>query len=352
MYIISYCGVPNELSFKTKIMISPFNQKPMLRKHKASTFQFRKEEFHVRYHYFECTQTKEVFTDEELDEINMNQVYNQYREKYGIPFPQKISAIRKKYDISAPKISEILGLGVNSYRLYEAGEMPSVSNGRLILSIEKPEAFLEQVEASIHFLSEKEQMKLTSQIQKLQEQEKSDLWDHLFEEKIFTDHKPSEYNGYRIPDLEKIAKVISFFSEATETYKTKLNKLLFYTDFLMYKRTAHSMTGISYKAIPYGPVPAEYDKMYVKLCDDDKINIKPIAFSDGNYGEKIIGREHATEDFNAIELDVLSSVLELFKSSTTKEVVDISHNEPAWIENEPTRNVISYQKYAFDLKAI
>ena len=332
-------------------MISPFNQKPMLRKHKLSTFQFRKEEFRIRYHYFECTETQEVFTDQQLDEINMNQVYNQYREKYGIPFPQEITAIRKKYDISAPKISEILGLGINSYRLYEAGEMPSVSNGRLILSIEKPDAFLEQVEASSHFLSEKEQLKLTTRIKKLKDQERDGWWDHLFEEKIFAGLRPSEFNGYRIPDLEKIAKVISFFSKQTETYKTKLNKLLFYADFLMYKRAAHSMTGISYKAIPYGPVPAEYDKMYIKLCDDDKINIKPIAFSDGNYGEKIIGIEHSTADFSSLELEVLSSVLEHFKSNTTKEVVDISHHEPAWIENEPSREMISYQKYAFDLKA-
>ena len=332
-------------------MISPFNQKPMLLKHKLSTFQFRKEEFHIRYHYFECTETKEVFTDQELDEINMNQVYNQYREKYGIPFPQEITAIRKKYDISAPKISEILGLGVNSYRLYEAGEMPSVSNGRLILSIEKPDAFLEQVEASSHFLSEKEQLKLTSHIKKLKDQERAGWWDHLFEEKIFAGLRPAEFNGYRIPDLEKIAKVISFFSKHTDTYKTKVNKLLFYTDFLMYKRSAHSMTGISYKAIPYGPVPAEYDKMYIKLCDDDKINIKPVAFSDGNYREKIIGMEYSTADFNSLELEVLSSVLEHFKSSTTKEIVDISHYEPAWIENEPSREMISYQKYAFDLKA-
>lgn len=333
-------------------MISPFNKKPMLQKHRNETFKFRKEDFNVQYHYFECSQTHEVFTNEELDEINMNQVYNQYREKYGIPFPQEISAIRKKYDISAPKISEILGLGTNSYRLYEAGEMPSVSNGRLILSIDKADAFMEQVVASSHFLSEKELMKLTTHVTKIKEQEKKSLWDNLFEEKIFSDHKPSQYNGYKTPDLSKIAKVISYFSTHTDTYKTKINKLLFYTDFLMYKRTAHSMTGITYKAIPYGPVPAEYDKLYIKLADDNKINIVPIAFNDGNYGEKIVGSENSFNDFSKIELEVLSSVINQFKTSTTKEVVDLSHIEPAWIENEPERQLISYQKYAFDLKAL
>ena len=64
-----------------------------------------------------------------------------------------------------------------------------------------------------------------------------------------------------------------------------------------------------------------------------------------------MGKENGMEDFSKMELEVLSSVLNMFRSSTTKEVVDTSHNEPAWIENEPSRELISYQKYAFDLKA-
>lgn len=323
----------------------------MLRKHKLEDFKFRKEMYRIWYHYYECTQTSEAFTNAELDEINMNQVYNQYREKYGVPFPEEITSIREKYGISASKMSEILGLGTNTYRHYEAGEIPSVSNGRLILSVEKPEAFLEQVHASAHFLTEKEHQKLTAQVNRLKEEEIKHFWDHLFEGKIFTDHKPSQFNGYRTPDLEKIANVIGYFSRATDTFKTKVNKLLFYSDFLMYQRTGYSITGISYKAIPYGPVPAEYDKLYIKLCDDQKININTIALKDGNYGEQIVGTDIDIANFNPMELNVLETVLNQFRGKTTKEVVEISHLEPAWKENEPEREFISYQKYAFNLKA-
>ena len=80
-----------------------------------------------------------------MDLININQVHNLYREKYGIPFPEEIKAIREKYEVSAKKMSEILGLGSNAYRLYESGEMPTVSNGRLILSIKEPEEFKKQI---------------------------------------------------------------------------------------------------------------------------------------------------------------------------------------------------------------
>ncbi|MFW0717791.1 type II toxin-antitoxin system antitoxin SocA domain-containing protein [Pedobacter sp. N23S346] len=334
-------------------MKSPFSQKTMPVKHKEFNFTFRKEQFTIRYHYYYCSQTDEEFTDDRLDEINISQVYNQYREKYGVPFPEEISAIREKYNVSASRMSEILGLGANTYRLYESGEMPSVANGRLILSIDKPETFIEQVEASAHFLSEKEQQKLISHSRKIKEEEVKNFWDHMFEEKIFPDHKPSKYNGYKIPDMEKISEVISYFGKkGIELYKTKLNKLLFYADFLSYKRTAYSITGITYKAIPYGPVPSEYDKLFIKLCDDGKIDIETIQFKDGNFGEKIKAVQNNDVTLSDTEQEILSEVVKFFQNSNTKQIVDISHSEPAWKENESDRSAINYQKYAFDLIAL
>lgn len=322
-------------------------------RYKAFSFNFRKEAFTIKYHYFLCEQTGEEFTDEHLDEININQVYNQYREKYGVPFPQEIAAIREKYSVSASRMSEILGLGANTYRLYESGDMPSVANGRLILSIDNTQAFIEQVEASAHLLAEKDRQRLIAHARKVKERENEDFWNQLFEEKIFADQKPSQYNGYRIPDTAKIAQVISFFAQqGIDLYKTKLNKLLFYADFLMYKRSAYSITGITYKAIPYGPVPAEYDKLYIKLSDDGEINMETIQFDNGHYGDKIISRVKVLELLSNDEKEILAEVTKTFKNSNTQHVVEISHEEPAWIDNQNDRKLISYQDYAFDLKAL
>ncbi len=79
---------------------------------------FRKETFQIQFQYYLCKDTGEQFTDDELDEVNTNQVYNQYRAKYGIPFPDEIKAIREQYGLPANKMAEILGLGVNVYRNY------------------------------------------------------------------------------------------------------------------------------------------------------------------------------------------------------------------------------------------
>ena len=144
---------------------------------------------------------------------------------------------------------------------------------------------------------------------------------------------------------------MAYFNDKIELYKTKLNKLLFYADFTMYQRTGHSLTGIKYRAIPFGPVPAEYEKLYLKSQDDQKINIVEVGFDNGNYGELIKSNQKAEfESFTNTEIKVLEDIVNKFKGLTTKQVVDISHYELAWIENKDERKVISYQKYAFDLQ--
>lgn len=335
-------------------MRSPITGKEMKLVKEVTTLPFRKEEFEVVYHYYLCEDSKEQFTDDELDTINIAQVHNQYREKYGIPFPEEIKSIREKYNVSASKIAEILGFGTNNYRLYETGEMPSVSNGRLILSINQPEEFIRQVEASSHILSPKEVSIFIETAKQLEAKEKSgDYWEKLFEKQIFQFDKPNEYSGYKKPDFHKISQLIAYFNGNIELFKTKLNKLLFYADFTMYQRTGHSITGIRYRAIPFGPVPADYEKLYLKLQDDQKINIVEIGFDNGNYGELIESNQKLElETFSEKEKNVLDDIVNKFKGLTTKQVVEISHKELAWTANIHERKIISYQKYAFALQGI
>jgi uncharacterized phage-associated protein/DNA-binding transcriptional regulator YiaG len=326
-------------------MNSPITGKEMRLMKEPQKLAFRKEDFEVVYHFFLCEESGEQFTNDQLDTINMTQVHNQYREKYGIPFPDQIRAIREKYKISANKMSEILGFGANAYRLYEAGDVPSISNGRLILSVVQPEEFIRQVEASSHLLTQKESIKFIETARDVAGHEQRDLW------RLSFSPGPGEYSGYRALDIDKIGQVIACFSKM-DLFKTKLNKLLFYADFYMYQLTGHSITGLEYRAIPYGPVPKDYDYLYLKLQDEQKINIVEVAFDNGQYGEKI---EPATKPqkayFTETEMAVLEKVMATFKAHTTREIVDISHHEPAWMENKADRKLISYQKYAFNLLA-
>jgi len=122
-------------------MNSPFTNGEVQRIAEERVFKFCKEDYTIIFHYYKCIDTGKQFTDDELDGLNLGQVYDAYRNKYGIPFPNEIKNIRLQYGLSAKKMSEILGIGVNIYRNYEAGEMPSVSNGRMIQIIKDPIQF-------------------------------------------------------------------------------------------------------------------------------------------------------------------------------------------------------------------
>lgn len=45
---------------------------------------FRKEPFVINEAYYKCEKTFQEFTTNELDEYSINQVFNQYMEKYGL----------------------------------------------------------------------------------------------------------------------------------------------------------------------------------------------------------------------------------------------------------------------------
>jgi len=47
----------------------------------------------------------------------------------------------------------------------------------------------------------------------------------------------------------------------------------------------------------------------------------------------------------------LRTVLEKFRKARTSQLVDVSHNEPAWKANIDQKKLISYN-YAFDLQAL
>jgi len=314
------------------------------------TLTFRKENFPIVYHYYLCEDSGEHFTDEYLDTLNLKQVHNQYREKYGIPFPEEIRNIREQYGVSASKMSEILGLGVNTYRLYENGEMPTVANGRLILSVGDPEEFIRQVEASAHYLDEKEVEKFTAKALKLMQDKESSVYGEPAKVELRQD-APNVYNGYRRLDLQRVAQVIAYLDiEVGELYKTKLNKLLFYTDFLAYKQIGNSLMGLQYRAIPFGPVPSEYERLFLRLQDEGWLANEEKRSSGGQFYDVYrAGIEFDNRRFTAHEIEILDTIIALFKKKRTSEIVDLSHTEQAWVDNEGDRALINYQQYAFGL---
>ena len=145
-------------------MKSPFTGKEMTLVHEKRTWVFRGEEYEYMHSAWKCEDSGELFTTDEMDDDSFIQVTNQYRVKYGIPFTEEIIAVRERYGLSAAKMSQILGIGVNQWRYYEAGEVPSVSNGRMIRSIMRPDVFLGYVECAKNVLGDHDYRKIVAKV--------------------------------------------------------------------------------------------------------------------------------------------------------------------------------------------
>jgi putative zinc finger/helix-turn-helix YgiT family protein len=331
-------------------MKSPMTGKEMILTKERRLMDFRKEEFEIIFHYYKCEDSGEQFTTTGLDELNINQLYNQYRDKFNIPFPDEIISIRKKYGLSAARMSEVLGFGINSYRQYEAGEMPSVANAKLIQMVDNPQIFIEMIELC-STLEKNLKVKYVQKAQDLVDGRKSKLFSLNFKEYLLGNHLADVYSGYRNPNFEKFTEMVVFFSDKLSPFKTKMNKLLFYADFLMFKETCYSISGVRYKAIDMGPVPKNFQSIFEYLANNNEIYIYSTEFPDGYTGEQFKARED--RKFNATlftenELHTLEKVATVFKETSTTAIIELSHLEKAWKNNEKNKREISYV-YAFEL---
>lgn len=326
-------------------MISPFTggETKLIKEQRELTF--RKEKFSYTAHYYLCVDTGEQFTTTELDTLNINQVYNQYRIKYGIPFPDEIQKIRGLYGLPASKMSEILGLGTNQYRLYENGEMPSEAIGKTLKSIMNPIVF----ETYVHNADNQFEKKDFERICDKLEHSKAKHEDLQIRSGIFRIENRSELTGYAQPSYSKVKNVILYYiSQLGGVFNTKMNKLLFYTDFLSYNMRGIGITGLSYKAIQYGPVPERWSMIYGSI---DDIQPEIIEFPSGYSGEILYSDiDPDMSEFTKEEVGVLEAVLNKFKTSSANDISKISHEEDAWLKYKDKNCNINY-KEAFTLKA-
>ena len=127
---------------------------------------------------------------------------------------------------------------------------------------------------------------------------------------------------------DKLINLIIYFVNNTKHCgKTKLFKLLFFSDFTSFKITGKSITGLDYFAWPKGPVPVSLfnemeapDKDFAhnfsisKLDASDRLNIKPknnVKFND--------------QHFTKVELEIIERIAFIYKDALAKDIVEVTH---------------------------
>lgn len=308
-------------------------------------FTVRGEEYAIDTQLLECQNCHQAFEDSTKEHDPLEIAYRKYREKHRLLMPEDISTWRKQVGLTQRELSEILGLGKVTITRYENGALQNESQDKMIRMAMKPETLLSLIKDSGEILSEMKKSHIISQLRK--ECADPSRVDEVFQA-CYASYEPSELSGYQPLDIDKVYNLILKVCGLAKPLKTKLNKLLFYCDFLHYKEHTRSITGLRYQHYQYGPVPEHYEPYFARLVDNKQLNIEEVEIH--NYiGEEYSPSESANDSvFSEAELATISKVCEFFIDFNSTQIKDFSHEEKAYTETEDEQ-IISYN-FAKDLK--
>ena len=141
-----------------------------------------------------------------------------------------------------------------------------------------------------------------------------------------------------------------YFLSDSNTFITRLNKYLFYSDFLSYKLTGYSMSGYTYCAIINGPVLDDYKRLFTKLWEDGFVDTKDVKVNNTLREQFVPIKDFDKKLFSNIEMRILTQIRNSLRFKSTSEIINLTHEEKGWIDNYSESSPISYQIYAFKLK--
>jgi len=151
------------------------------------------------------------------------------------------------------------------------------------------------------------------------------------------------FNGNRLFSPDKMAAIVSYFAaNASNLYKTKLNKLLFYADFIHYYWHGSSISGSRYVHLPYGPVPDGYEDTLEALQHYGVVDI-----SEQNSAELISSGDNSAVNFlTPDEQKTLEWVTKAYGDMSASQLTELSHREKAY-RNTRTGEEIAYEYAKF-----
>ena len=278
-----------------------------------------------------CTSCRGFFANVDEEERNFQQAYRKYRERRGMLQPEEIRSIRGQYGLGQRAFSRLLGWGEITVHRYETGALQDEVHDSALRLLKDPRNFQEMFERNKDKVSDALREKVESILPDLVKRKQYAQFGSWLES-LLGDARVDIFSGYRRFDLERFENVVFYFCERIPyVTKTKLNKLLWYSDFLNFKKASHSITGLPYLHLQYGPVPLHYDVYLAHFIQEGLLWAEEIDYGEGVMGEILKSLEEPNlQLFTPHERGVLNRVLEIFKNMGARQIADCSHREEGY----------------------
>lgn len=311
------------------------------------TFIVRGESIDVSTEVRVCLNCGEKVYDEVLDNKSIDLAFNIYREKHNIVNAIEIKEIRSKLSLSQRGFAALMGWSPATVARYETGAVPSSNNNLNLINARDNLEFVESLfNANKENMPKTDRNKLELKLEEFKQGKINSAIVDLVEDRMESINS-TIFSGFKDFDYEVFKEMVIYLCTSIQNVsKTKLNKLLFYSDFISFQKLTLSMSGLAYEHNHYGPVPLNYTLLYESLKEDGVIDLKSFSNYEGEYIVPI--NQEKFKYLSGQHIEVLDKVVEKFKNFNAKDISDYSHEESAYKDtghNEP----ISYE-YALELR--
>jgi hypothetical protein len=135
-------------------------------------------------------------------------------------------------------------------------------------------------------------------------------------------------------DALKFKELIIYIARAEEGDPsfgaTKLNKILFFSDFLAYGRLGAAITGAEYQRLQFGPAPRQLPPVQ-KALEKEKAAVLQERWQYTQAQKRLVAlRPPDLTRFSAPEIKLVDEVIEVMRQFNAIEVSALSHLERGW----------------------
>lgn len=294
-----------------------------------------------------CVDCGEEIFCEELDSATLISAYNEYRRKHKLLLPEEIKKIREQYGLSQRSFAKLLNWGDKTICRYENGSVQDRAHNSLLLFLREPENMRTYLTENEVMFDERQKTRLLNIVEKLEKDTEYRVGRRFFDS--FFSKTPCEENGFKGFDYEKLCAMVLYFAhKGTELLKTKLMKLLNYSDMTFYKENGISISGLKYVHLPYGPVPDNFDMIFGRMAADHIAHIE-VSYDNGYEKHQVIPECEVPEEvLSDAEIQMLDRIYDKFKDFGSVEISDYSHKEKGYMSTKKGE-IISYA-YAKDIE--
>lgn len=144
---------------------------------------------------------------------------------------------------------------------------------------------------------------------------------------------------------EKLRELVLYIADKCEDDPTfgavKLNKILFYADFISFAEYGEPITGVKYRKFEQGPVPTILRRVRMEMEDGGDLVIRKKSYHGRMQHRPIPLRPPDFNQLGARDIALVDDMIQAFWNRTAQEVSELSHDR-AW-KNALEGEVIPYE---------